>query len=108
MSEPTPPHFLDRPVARLGAVGVALAAVALLAWIHRDDILPPDPAAAAAGPQAAAFRACFGPRAAQIDDSLAAGELSDDQARLFRSRAEAFCRDTAGGGNNAGPRLPGQ
>ena len=107
MSGPPAPHVLDRPAARLAAIGIALAAAALLAWIHRDDLFPPDPAAAAASPQEAAFHACFDPRAADIAKSLAGGELTGDQARLFTSRAEAFCRATAGGGN-AVPALPGQ
>ncbi|HEM46418.1 MAG TPA: hypothetical protein ENO23_05155 [Alphaproteobacteria bacterium] len=101
------PHPLDRPAARLAAVAVALAAAALLAWIHRDDILPPDPAAAPASPEEAAFRACFEPRAADIAASLDRGELDAGQAELFRGRAEAFCRATAGGGGGTGPGLPG-
>lgn len=104
MSDPRP--FLDRPAARLVAVLVAVLALSLLGWIHRDDLLPQPPGVA--GPADAAFLACFEPRAAQIARSLADRELREDQARLFTARAEAFCRDTAGGGNNAIPSLPGQ
>lgn len=100
----TRPPFLDRPAARLVALLVAVLAFSLLGWIHRDDLFPPPPGAA--GPGDAAFLACYEPRAAQIAKSLADGDLSEDQARLFTNRAEAFCRDTAGGGNNAGPSLP--
>ncbi len=97
------PAALDRPAARLVAVGVALAGLALLAWINRGDLLPPDPAETPANPQQAAFRACFEPRAAQFATSLESGELSQEQVTLFRNRAEAFCADQAEKG-----RLPGQ
>jgi hypothetical protein len=101
------PHALDRPAARLAAVAVALAGLALLGWIHRGDLLPPDPAAAPASPQEAAFRACFEPRAAQFEASLQAGELTPEQVALFRGRAEAFCADQAEKGRiTAGPSQP--
>jgi len=102
------PSPLDRPAARLVAVAVALAGLALLGWIHRGDLFPPDPAAPAS-PQEAAFRACFEPRAAQFAASLEAGELTPEQVALFRSRAEAFCADQADKGRiTAGPSLPAQ
>lgn len=96
-----PDSFLDRPAARLAALLVAVLALALLGWIHRDDLFPPPPGVAS--PADAAFLACFEPRAAQIAGSLADGDLSGDQARQFTARAEAFCRDTAGGGNAIPP-----
>lgn len=101
-----PDSFLDRPAARMLAVLVAVLALLLLGWVHRDDLFPPP--AGAAGPGDAPFLTCYEPRAAQIARSLADGDISEANARLFTLRAEAFCRDTAGGGNNAGPRLPGQ
>ncbi len=85
--------LLDRPAARLVALGVAAAALAVLAWYHRGDILAPDPAQVSPGQ--AAFSDCFEPRAAQLAGSLENGELTPDQVRLFRSRAEAFCADQA-------------
>ncbi len=93
MSGADSPAFLDRPAARLAALGLALAALALLAWYHRGDFLPPD--AAPASPEQAAFSACFEPRAAQLAGSLERGELTQDQVARFRGRAEAFCADQA-------------
>ncbi len=87
------PGLLDRPAARLAALGVALAALAVLAWYHRADILPPDPAPDTPGQ--AAFSACFEPRAAQLAGSLERGELTQAQFTQFRGRAEAFCADRA-------------
>lgn len=95
MSGSERPSPLDRPAARLAAVAVALAGLALLGWIHRGDLFPPDPAAAPASPQEAAFRACFEPRDAQFAASLKAGELTQEQVALFRSRARAYCADQA-------------
>ncbi len=93
MSGPDRPAPLDRPAARLAALGVALAALAALAFYHRADILPP--AAAPDSPGQAAFRECFEPRAAQLAGSLENGELTQAQVRQFRGRAEAFCADRA-------------
>ena len=85
------PGLLDRPAARLAALGVAATALTVLAWYHRADILPLDPNAAS--PAQAAFRECFEPRAAQLAASLENGELTQAQVTLFRGRAEAFCAD---------------
>ena len=103
------PSVLDRPVARIAAVGVALAGLALLGWIHRGDLFPLESGAPAAMPAEAAYRACVAPRAAQLAESLERGELTEDQVALFRSRAEAFCADQAEKGRlPAGPAVPGQ
>ena len=88
------PALLDRPAARLAALGIAAAALAVLAWYHRAVILPPDPAAADS-PAQAAFRDCFEPRAARLAASLESGELTQAQAAQFSARAEAFCADRA-------------
>ena len=84
---------LDRPAARLAAVAVALGGLALLGWIYRGDLFGPDPGATTANPAEAAYHACVAPRAAQFADALERGELTEDQAALFRRRAEAFCAD---------------
>ena len=93
MSErPTP--LLDRPAARIVALGVVAAALGALAWIQRGDLVP-GAAAVAKSPQETAYLQCFEPRSRQISDSLAAGELRRDQAALFRDRAGDFCRAQA-------------
>ena len=81
--------FLDRPVARLAALGVALLCIAGLAWLHRADLYP-----AAFAPEAAADPAarCFAERAAEIDGMVSEGVIEQAQAELFKSRAEAMCR----------------
>lgn len=103
------PAPLDRPAARLVAVGVVVAGLALLGWIYRGILFAPDPATPAADPAEAAYRACVAPRAAQFEEALKRGELSEDQAALFRGRAEAFCADQAQKGRlPGGSTLPGQ
>jgi len=99
---------LDGPAARLVAVMIALAGMAFLGWLHRNDLFPPEPGTAAADdPRQAAFRACFAPQAERIEKDAAIGQIDAEQATLFKSRAEAFCADraTKGGGM---PGLPGQ
>jgi hypothetical protein len=100
------PSVLDGRVARIVAVAIALAGMAFLAWMHRDDLFPPEPGTAAAGdPRQAAFHACFAPQAERIDKDAASGQISDEQATLFKNRAEALCADQAKKGNT-GPGLP--
>jgi hypothetical protein len=86
---PPPRAFVDRPIARLLALCVALLCVAALAWLHRADLLP-----AAAAPEIAddPFSRCFAERSAQIDNMVAEGVVESEQANLFKSRAEAMCR----------------
>jgi len=100
---------LDGPLARIVAAGLVLAGFAFLAWIFRGTLFPPDPAAAPASPAEAAFHACVEPRAAQFEAARERGELSEEQAALFRRRAEAFCADQAKRGRlPAGSPVPGQ
>ena len=96
--------FLDRPAARVVALGVALLMAAALAWMHRDDLFPsPESAAPAAnGPVAR----CFAERAADIDRMAEEGTITEAQASLFKSRAEALCEAQQGGGGP--PPLPAQ
>ncbi|NNG03069.1 MAG: hypothetical protein HKM95_03090 [Inquilinus sp.] len=102
MKTPEPVAFLDRPAARLVAVGCAVLCAVALAYIHRDDLLGSDEATAANDPVAA----CLAERAADIDRMVADGVVDTDRATLFKSRAEALCQATVGGGS--GPPLPGQ
>jgi hypothetical protein len=92
--------FLDRPAARLLAVGVALLMMAALAYMHRDDIFPPEEAAADPNDPVAL---CFAERAKDIDNLLAEGTINAQQAELFKTRAEALCQAQVGGGNNLPP-----
>jgi hypothetical protein len=80
--------FLDRPVARLAALGVVLLCLAILAWLHRADLYP-----AAFAPEAAAdpFAQCFAARAAEIDGMVSEGVIDQARAELFKSRADAMC-----------------
>jgi hypothetical protein len=106
VADPLPPRdspghrtsVLDGRSARAVALGVFLAAAAFLAWIHRDDLFPPDAAAVAADD---AVARCFAARAADIDAMRADGTINEAQANLFKSRAEALCQ--AQHGRGAGP-----
>jgi hypothetical protein len=81
--------FLDRPVARLVALAVALLCIAVLAWLHRADLFPVMFAREAADDP---FARCFAERAAEIDGMLDEGLVDQARAELFKSRAEAMCR----------------
>ncbi len=95
--------FLDRPVARLLAIGVALLMAAALGFMHRDDLFPPEEAAADPDDPVAL---CFAERAKDIDAMLAEGTINAQQAELFKGRAEALCQAQVGGGS--GPPPPAQ
>ncbi len=95
--------FLDRPAARLCALGVALLMAAALAFMHRDDLFPPERAAVDANDPVAL---CLAERAADIDRMVAEGTINAEQAALFKSRAEALCQAQLGGGS--GPPPPPQ
>ncbi len=92
--------FLDRPAARICAVGVALVMGAALAFMHRDDLFPPEAAEVAADDPVAL---CLAERAVDIDKMVAEGTITGDQGRLFKSRAEALCQAQVGGGNAPPP-----
>lgn len=106
MSRPPPTASgsrLDRPLARLGALGVFLAVAALLGYIHRDDLFPP-PASAADPNDPVAL--CLAERLPGIEGMLADGTINETQAEAFKSRAEALCQAQARQGGP--PPLPGQ
>lgn len=103
MDSPQQVSFLDRPAARLCAVGVAVLMAAALAFMHRDDLFPPEQAAVDANDPVAL---CLTERAADIDRMLAEGTITAEQAALFKSRAEALCQAQLGGGS--GPPPPPQ
>jgi hypothetical protein len=101
-------HFLDSPYARLLALACFALAVGALAFVHRDDLFPAAPVAAAQKDDA--FSRCFRNAAAPIDKMLAEKTIGAENARLFRMRAEARCRAQTGtlGGPpaNRPPGLP--
>ena len=90
---------LDRPLARVAAVGVLLCVAAALAFMHRDDLFPPEPAAVAADDPVAL---CLAARAEDIERMRADGVIDEAQATLFKSRAEALCQAQAGQGGQPG------
>ena len=92
---------LDRPLARIAALGVFLCAAGVLALVHRDDLFPPEPAAVAADDPVAL---CLAARAEDIDKMRADGVIDEAQATLFKSRAEALCQAQKGQGGP--PKLP--
>lgn len=94
---------LDRPLARLGALGVFVAMVGLLGYIHRDDLFPP-PVAAVDPDDPVAL--CLAERKPGIAAMLAEGTIDEAQAELFTARAEALCQAQSGQGG--APPLPGQ
>ncbi|MEO3429249.1 hypothetical protein AAFN88_10360 [Pelagibius sp. CAU 1746] len=76
--------------------------MAALAFMHRDDLFPPEQAVAAPDDPVAL---CFAERAKDIDNMLAEGTINAQQAGLFKGRAEALCQAQLGGG---GPPAPPQ
>jgi hypothetical protein len=101
---PTDPGSpLDRPLARLGALGVLFAVAGLLGYIHRDDLFPP-PAPALDPNDPVAL--CLAERAPAIEAMRADGTIDERQAELFLSRAAALCQAQAGQAN--APALPAQ
>jgi hypothetical protein len=102
MAKGTGGSALDRPAARIAAVVVCVAALGALGYIHRDDLYPPDPAAVADADDP--FVKCMAERGGHIDKMQSEGTIRADQARLFRTRAEAMCRATTGG--SAAPPPP--
>ena len=81
--------FLDRPIARVLSLCVALLCAGALGWLHRADLLP-----AIFAPKAAddPFARCLAERSGEIDRMLSEGLIDQARAELFKSRAEAMCR----------------
>ncbi len=76
---------LDRPPARVAAFGVFLLAAGALAWMHRDDVFPPE-----ALPPDDPVALCVAGRWAGIDEMVADGTVDRVRAVPFKSRAEAL------------------
>ena len=73
---------------RLAALPVLLAVAAAIVWVHRDDLFPP-PVVVADDPAAP----CIAERHAGIDKMAAESGMDEAKIALFKSRAEALCRD---------------
>jgi hypothetical protein len=82
---------LDGIGARLVAVGLFLAALGFLAWYERDRLFPEE-IVETADPAEAAYRACVKGRFADIDGMRADEVITGAQEKLFKSRADAYCR----------------
>jgi len=107
VNSPGKRHFLDSPYARLAALGCFALSAGALAYVHRADLYPAAPRPAAQTDDA--YSRCFRDGAAPIDKMLAEKTIGEEQARLFRMRAEARCRaqtGTQGGPPGAPPGLP--
>jgi hypothetical protein len=94
---------LDGAPARIVALLVFFGCAASLAWLHRDDLLPPEEEAAAA---ADPFAHCLAERRADVVRMQEEGLIDAERAALFTSRAEAMCAAETGGGGP--PPLPGE
>lgn len=106
MAEDGVSSALDGKAARGVALLVFIGCLALLAWIHRDDLLPGEETAGAAEDDPAA--ACIAERSADIARMVEEGLIGEDQAAVFRERAIGMCRDTTGGGPPPPAPLPPQ
>ena len=93
------PPFVDRPAARWLALSVIALCVVALGYWHRDDLFPITVETSALDEPAIA---CINQRFAEIDVMVDEGSIETPQADLFRRRAEAMCRQIAGGDNPAG------
>jgi len=87
---------LDRPLARAAALGVVALVALFLGYFHREDLFPPEAPALSAEDQAIA--ACLAQRGTDIDQMASDGVIDENQAKVFKTRAEALCRAQAGGG----------
>jgi hypothetical protein len=101
---PPPASFLDTVAARIVALVIFLACVGALVWLNREEWLGLGPELSAAEQ---ALAQCIEERSADVDRMLAEGVIGEDQAELFRSRAEAMCVAMAGDAG-AGQGLPPQ
>lgn len=97
---------LDGRPARLIALLLFAAAIAFLVWYERERLFPQAVEAAdPTDPAEAAYLECRAARYADIDGMKADGVITQAQEELFRSRADALCRDRH---PPAGGSVPGQ
>lgn len=76
------------------AILVIIGSAATLGYHHRDQFASAVEEAAAS-PEEAAYFACRAERFEGIDGMVSERAISSEQAELFKSRADALCRDLA-------------
>jgi len=84
---------LDGRPARVIALALFCAAIAFLVWYERDRLFPRAAEAEPSDPAEAAYLACREDRFEDIAGMQADGVVTEAQVQLFRSRADALCRD---------------
>jgi hypothetical protein len=104
MSASADDSFLDRPIARVLALGVIAAVVAILLAQHWDDLFPAEERAAVDPNDP--VQVCIQRERAQIERMVADNPSMEPQKQMFLQRAEARCQAMEGGGNSGAPRLP--
>ncbi len=87
---------LDRPPARVAAFGVFLLAVGARAWLHRDDIFPPE-----AVPADDPVALCVAGRWAGIDEMVADGTVGYGPRRALQCPRRGAVPDPARSGPGA-------
>jgi hypothetical protein len=102
-TSPPPASFLDTVAARVIALVIFLVCVGALVWLNRESWLGIGPEMSAADQ---ALARCIAERSGDVDRMLEEGMIGEDQAELFRSRAEAMCVAMAGGGTEPGQPPP--
>jgi hypothetical protein len=100
-----PPGFLDGAPARIAAALVALGALGLLGYIHREDLIGVARVAAgdATKPVAAddPFARCMAEHGQKVDKVVKDGMIQPAMAETFKGRAEGLCRASATGATKA-------
>ena len=104
-TSPPPASFLDTVAARILALVIFLVCVGALVWLNREAWLGIAPEMSAAEQ---ALAQCMAERSGDVDRMLEEGVIGEDQAELFRSRAEAMCVTMAGGAGAAQGQPPQQ
>ena len=100
LTSPPPASFLDTIGARILALLIFLVCVGALVWLNREAWLGLGPELTAAEQ---ALARCIDERSGDVERMVEEGVIGEDQAELFRSRAEAMCVAMAGdGGTGAG------
>jgi hypothetical protein len=99
------PTFLDGAPARIVAALVALGALGLLGYIHREDLIGVGQLASGEAPKPAVaddpFARCMAEHAQKVEKMVREGLVQPAMAETFKSRAEGLCRASAAGATKA-------